>query len=57
MAPHDLEAQRTMQQLELAKQKLNVTEEIARLKDDLGRDRLAASNRIKQAELLIKQRD
>ena len=57
MVRQDFDAQRTMQQLELAKQKLNVTEEIARLKDDLGRDRLAASNRIKQAELLIKQRD
>ena len=57
MVRQDFDAQRTMQQLELAKQKLNVTEVIARLKDDLGRDRLAASNRIKQAELLIKQRD
>ena len=57
MVRQDFDAQRTMQQLELAKQKLNVTEEIARLKDDLGRDRLASSNRIKQAELLIKQRD
>ena len=57
MVRQDFDAQRTMQQMELAKQKLNVTEEIARLKDDLGRDRLAASNRIKQAELLIKQRD
>jgi len=56
MVRQDFDAQRTMQQMELAKQKLNVTEEIARLKDDLGRDRLAASNRIKQAELLIKQR-
>jgi len=57
MMRQDFDAQRTMQQMELAKQKLNVTEEIARLKDDLGRDRLASSNRIKQAELLIKQRD
>ena len=57
MVRQDFDAQRTMQQMELAKQKLNVTEEIARLKDDLGRDRLASSNRIKQAELLIKQRD
>ena len=57
MVRQDFDAQKTMQQMELAKQKLNVTEEIARLKDDLGRDRLASSNRIKQAELLIKQRD
>jgi hypothetical protein len=57
MVRQEFDAQKTMEQLALAKAKLNVTEEIARMKDDLGRDRLDASNRIKEAELIIKQRD
>ena len=49
------DAQKVMQDMQLAQDRLNVTQEIARMKDDLGRDRLDASNRIKQAELLIKR--
>ena len=45
-----------MQQLELAREKLNVAQTIAEMKDDLGRDRLDSSNKIKKAELLIKNR-
>ena len=51
----EFDAQETMQRMQLAQDRLNVTQEIARMKDDLGRDRLDASNRIKQAELLIKR--
>ena len=45
-----------MQQLELAREKLSVARTIAEMKDDLGRDRLDSSNRIKKAELQIKNR-
>ena len=44
-----------MQDMQLAQDRLNVTQEIAKMKDDLGRDRLDSSNRIKQAELLMKR--
>jgi hypothetical protein len=49
------DAQKAMQDMQLAQDRLNVTQEIARMKDDLGRDRLDSSNRIKQAELLMKR--
>ena len=55
-AKQQFDAMQAMQQLELAREKLNVAQTIAEMKDDLGRDRLDSSNRIKKAELLIKNR-
>ena len=55
-AKQQFDAMQAMQQLELAREKLNVARTIAEMKDDLGRDRLDSSNRIKKAELLIKNR-
>ena len=55
-ARQQFDAMQAMQQLELAREKLNVAQTIAEMKDDLGRDRLDSSNRIKKAELLIKNR-
>ena len=55
-ARQQFDAMQAMQQLELAREKLNVARTIAEMKDDLGRDRLDSSNRIKKAELLIKNR-
>lgn len=55
-ARQQFDAMQAMQQLELAREKLNVAQTIAEMKDDLGRDRLDSSNKIKKAELLIKNR-
>ena len=54
MARQQFDAMQAMQQLELAREKLNVAKTIAEMKDDLGRDRLANSSRIKKAELMFK---
>ena len=56
MARQQFDAMQAMQQLELAIEKLNVAKTIAEMKDDLGRDRLANSSRIKKAELMIKNK-
>ena len=56
MARQQFDAMQAMQQLELARDKLNVAKTIAEMKDDLGRDRLANSSRIKKAELMIKNK-
>ena len=56
MARQQFDAMQAMQQLELAREKLNVAKTIAEMKDDLGRDRLANSSRIKKAELMIKNK-
>ena len=56
MARQQFDAMQAMQQLELARDKLNVAKTIAEMKDDLGRDRLDSSNKIKKAELLIKNK-
>ena len=55
-ARQQFDAMQAMQQLELAREKLNVSRTIAEMKDDLGRDRLDSSTRIKKAELLIKNK-
>ena len=55
-ARQQFDAMQAMQQLELAREKLNVARTIAEMKDDLGRDRLDSSTRIKKAELLIKNK-
>lgn len=56
MARQQFDAMQAMQQLELARDKLNVAKTIAEMKDDLGRDRLDSSSRIKKAELMIKNK-